>query len=91
MLITYKPASGSNVTFRVFIDAPNSTAAGNLAVDLNGAAGNLNGTIDSGVPFWLKLGDTGDRLVSVNFDELGITCGLTAGKSEIHIYQSTKH
>jgi hypothetical protein len=82
MVVTYTTSSG-DATFRVFVDAPNASAAGKLGVQ--GAAA----SIDLGVPFWLRIGGAGDKLKAVKFSALGVTCNLV--NSEIHIYQSTKH
>jgi hypothetical protein len=83
--VTYTTTSDTSgkAKFRVFIDAPNVNAAGRLAVA-------STATKDMNVKFWLDVGGAGDQLESVAFPSLGATCKLTPGKSQIHIYQSTK-
>ena len=81
-VVTYV-AGASDATFKVFVDAPNASAAGKLGVDGAAAA------IDLGVPFWLRIGAAGDKLKAVKFTNLNVTCNLA--NSEIHVYQSTKH
>jgi hypothetical protein len=78
--LTYKKASDSSlVKVRVFIDAPNVNAPGRLTVD--SAA-----TPDAQVKFWLRVGDTDDKLDSVKFPD-NTVCGLTGPHAELHVYQ----
>jgi len=78
--LTYKKASDSSlVKVRVFIDAPNVNVPGRLTVD--SAA-----TPDAQVKFWLRVGDTDDKLDSVKFPD-NTVCGLTGPHAELHVYQ----
>jgi hypothetical protein len=85
LTVTFTDAmTSADTAFRIFVEDPNGTAPGRLMT-------NASGTVDPNVPFWLNVGAAGDRLKSVAFPSLNVTCTLEAGKGQIHIYQSTKN
>lgn len=85
LTVTFTDAmTSADTAFKIFVEDPNGTTPGRLMT-------NANGTVDPKVPFWLNVGAAGDRLKSVAFSSLNVTCTLEAGKGQIHIYQSTKN
>jgi hypothetical protein len=71
---------GAGKILKVYIDAPNVNAPGPVTLEFDGVA-----TKDPKIPFWLKVGDPGDRLVSVKVG--GFECELEPGLGQVHIYQ----
>ena len=83
--LKYKKLDGTEVTFRVFIQDISGPPPSSRLVVESAAAQDV-------LPFWLRVGATGDELVSVKFPPISPSpnpteCKLTAKVSQVHIYQ----